>query len=55
MPHFGAGELIILLVIVLVLFGGGRISRLGGEVGSAIREFRKGIKDESKETPISEV
>ena len=41
--HFGAPELIILLVLVLVLFGAGRVSRLGGELGSGIREFRKGL------------
>jgi sec-independent protein translocase protein TatA len=52
MPHFGAGELIILLLIVLVLFGGGRISRLGGEMGSAIREFRKGIDEETDRNHI---
>jgi len=43
MPNLGAGELILILVIVIVLFGAGRISRLGGELGSGIREFRKGL------------
>jgi len=42
----GIPELLIILVIVLVLFGGaGRISRLGGELGSGISNFRKGLKD----------
>ncbi len=42
---FGLGptELIIILVIVIVLFGVGRVSKIGGELGSAIREFRKGV------------
>lgn len=48
MPNLGPTELIIILVIVVVLFGAGRISKLGGELGSAIREFRKGVTDESK-------
>jgi len=49
---FGLGptELIIILVIVLVLFGVGRVSKIGGELGSAIREFRKGVsRDEEKD------
>ncbi len=43
MPHFSLPELLIVLVIVIVLFGVGRVSKLGGELGSAIREFRKGL------------
>lgn len=46
--HLGPTELIIILVIVIVLFGGGRIARLGGELGTAIKEFRKGIADGEK-------
>jgi sec-independent protein translocase protein TatA len=44
MPHLGPGELIIILLIVVVLFGAGRVSRLGGELGTAIREFKRGIE-----------
>lgn len=43
MPHIGLPELVIVLVLVIVLFGAGRIGRVGGEVGTAIREFRKGL------------
>lgn len=43
--NFGVGELIIILVIVLVLFGAGRISGIGSELGSAIRNFREGLSD----------
>ncbi len=43
MPGFGAPELIIILVIVLVLFGVGRLGRIGGELGKGIFEFRKGL------------
>ncbi len=49
MPNFGPTELIIILLIALLLFGVGRLGRLGGELGRGIREFRKGIKDD--ETP----
>ncbi len=48
MPGFGAPELLILLVIVLLLFGVGRVSRIGGELGSAVKNFRQGLDDGSK-------
>lgn len=52
MAGFGATELIIILVIVLLLFGVGRIATVGKELGSGIREFRKGISGEDdKKTP----
>jgi sec-independent protein translocase protein TatA len=41
--RIGAPELIIILIIVILVFGVGRISKLGGELGGAIRSFRKGI------------
>jgi sec-independent protein translocase protein TatA len=39
-------ELIVILVIVVLLFGVGRVSKIAGEVGKGIREFRKGISPE---------
>ena len=47
----GGMEWIIILVIVLLIFGVGRLSRIGGELGKGIREFRKGLKgDEESKT-----
>lgn len=46
MAGFGAVELIVILVIVLVVFGAGRLSRIGGELGSAIKGFREAVKPE---------
>lgn len=46
---FGATELIIILVIVLVLFGVGRISKIAGEMGSGIRAFKDGIQGDEEE------
>lgn len=46
----GAPELIIILAIVLLLFGVGRVSKVGKELGSAISEFRKGL-NEGREEP----
>jgi sec-independent protein translocase protein TatA len=44
----GAPELIIILVIILLLFGPGRIGKVAGELGKGIRNFREGLsgKDE---------
>jgi len=41
----GTPELIIILVIVLLIFGVGRVSRIGRELGQGIREFRKGLSE----------
>lgn len=41
---FGPLELGIVLVIVLLLFGVGRVGRIGGELGSAVANFRKGLE-----------
>ena len=47
MPNLGPTELIIILVIVIILFGVGRVGRIGGELGTAIREFRRGLGGDS--------
>ncbi len=52
MPHFNPVELLIVLLIVLVLFGGGRVGKLGGELGTALREFRRGLQSDEKPTDI---
>lgn len=46
MPKIGVPELIIILVIILVIFGAGRIPEIGGALGRGIRSFRKGLQDE---------
>jgi sec-independent protein translocase protein TatA len=52
MANLGTTELILVLVIVIVLFGVGRISRIGGELGSAIRAFKDGLSGgEGEEQP----
>ncbi len=42
----GPTELIIILVIVLLLFGVGRIGKIAGELGSGIRAFKEGLSSE---------
>lgn len=46
--HLGTTELIIILVIVLLLFGVGRIGKIAGEMGRGIRSFREGLQGEEK-------
>ncbi len=43
----GPFELIIILVIVLLLFGGKRLKNIGGDLGNAIKGFKSSMKDET--------
>jgi sec-independent protein translocase protein TatA len=54
MPSIGPTELIIILVIVIVLFGAGRISKIAGELGQGIHEFRKGLSPEEEKKAAEE-
>ena len=47
MPHLGPTELIIILVIVIAIFGAGKLSGLGGALGKGIKEFRTSVRDNS--------
>jgi sec-independent protein translocase protein TatA len=42
----GAPELLIILAVVILIFGVGRISGLGKELGSSIKEFRRAVKSD---------
>ena len=44
MPHLGTGELIVILVIVLFLFGVNKIPQIGKGLGEGIRNFKSAIK-----------
>lgn len=48
MPDLGGPELLIILVIVVLLFGVGRIGDIGGELGRGIRAFRRGLSGEDE-------
>jgi sec-independent protein translocase protein TatA len=52
--RLGPTELIIILVIVLVLFGVGRISKIAGELGSGIRSFKEGLQGDDAEKEMTE-
>jgi sec-independent protein translocase protein TatA len=44
MPRLGLGELLVLLLIIVVLFGSSKIPQLGKGLGEGIRNFRKGLR-----------
>ncbi len=50
---FGMPELIIILVIILVVFGAGKLPEIGGALGKSIRNFKKAseAKDEIEIKP----
>jgi len=57
--EFGLSELVIILLIIVLLFGPGRIGKVAGEIGKGIRSLRDGLagkKDEEQkpEEPASE-
>ena len=45
----GAPELIIVMVIVMIVFGVGRLPEIGGAMGKAIREFRSTVSGKSED------
>ena len=48
MFHLGQTELIIILVVVVLLFGVGRIGKIAGELGSGIRAFKQGLTEKNE-------
>ena len=51
---FGAPELIIILAIVLLLFGGKKLPEMSRGLGDAMRELRKGLQGDINETKTKE-
>ena len=45
MPTIGWPELVILLVVVLIVFGPGKLPDIGNAIGRGVREFRKASND----------
>ncbi len=55
--RFGPWEIALILVIILIIFGVGRLPQVGGAIGKAIRQFRKAqrgeFEEDEKEEPKS--
>ena len=51
MFNMGMPELIVIFLVILLLFGGSRLVDIAKGLGSAIREFKKTMKDDDKPGP----
>ncbi len=49
MPSLGPMELVLILLIVLIVFGAGRLAGLGSALGTSLREFRKATAEPDEE------
>jgi sec-independent protein translocase protein TatA len=55
MFRLGGMEWIIILIIVLLLFGPGRIGKISGELGRGIKSFKDGLSGEKKDEQAEQV
>jgi len=55
MPHIGPLELVLILVLVMIIFGVGKLPEIGGAIGKGIREFRKAQSEVEELTKPIEV
>jgi sec-independent protein translocase protein TatA len=46
----GMGELVLILVIVFVLFGAGKLPQVMGDIGKGVKSLKKGLKEEEKQS-----
>ena len=53
--HMGPMEIGLILVIILIIFGVGRLPQVGGAIGKSIREFRKARSGEETEDKDKDV
>jgi len=51
MPNIGMGELIVILVIVLVLFGAKKLPEVAKGIGKSMKAFKEGMKEDSESLP----
>ena len=47
MMGIGFGELLVILVVVLILFGAGKLPNVMGELGKGVKNFKSGLKDDA--------
>lgn len=52
LPSIGIPELLVILLIVLVIFGAGKLPGIGKAVGQSIKEFKSSV-NENKEQPVN--
>lgn len=52
--HLGTTEIILIVILALVLFGGGKLAGVGKALGQSIRDFKKELKSEDKQEETKE-
>ena len=53
MPHIGLGEIFVIAVAILIIFGPGKLPEIGKSLGKAVGEFRRGLRDGVSESDAS--
>ena len=51
MPNIGTGEIILLLLLALLLFGAKRLPEIGRSLGSGMREFKESVSGKNHDQP----
>ena len=54
MGRFGFSEILLILVVALLFFGGGKIADIGKGLGEGIRNFKKGLREEDEPEKLTE-
>ncbi|MBI4355868.1 MAG: twin-arginine translocase TatA/TatE family subunit [Candidatus Omnitrophica bacterium] len=54
MPNIGFGELLIILLVLLLLFGARRLPEIGRSLGRSIQEFKRGMKEPPEDPPTGD-
>jgi sec-independent protein translocase protein TatA len=54
MGSIGPGELLIIALIAMLLFGAGRVASIGKGLGQGIRNFKEGLRDMGEPEPLDE-
>jgi len=49
MGNIGPGQLLLIALIILLIFGAGRIAEIGKGLGSGIKNFKKGLRDDDED------
>ncbi len=50
--NIGTGEILIIAIVLMVLFGGQKFPELAKGISQAMKEFRSGLNDEDEELPV---
>ena len=47
--HLGTAEIVLIVILALIIFGGGKVAGVGKALGQSIHDFKKSLKDDSAE------